>query len=72
MSANSARDACAVGYFIDDTTGSTETPILHWDGTSWSQVDSPNRSINTELDGVSADSAPDAWAAGHYAHYTQE
>jgi hypothetical protein len=43
--------------------------ILHWNGTKWAQVTSPNPSTNANfLNGVSADpaSAKDAWAVGWY------
>src|SRR5262249_47180286 len=42
--------------------------ILHWNGTAWSQVASPNPGSGgfDPLTGVSADSATDAWAAGLY------
>jgi hypothetical protein len=66
VSATSATDAWAVGDYKDDTTGALDTLILHWDGTSWSQVTSPNPSQHRQwLGGVSADSATDAWAVGY-------
>jgi hypothetical protein len=40
--------------------------IVHWDGTSWSIVASPNPSMNTSsnLEGIAAVSANDIWAVG--------
>jgi hypothetical protein len=75
VSARSAADAWAVGYFISPTTGAAETLVLHWNGTSWSKVASPNPAgtssgDNNALNGVSADSASDAWAVGHYENST--
>ncbi|MBA3552435.1 MAG: hypothetical protein H0W27_06160 [Actinobacteria bacterium] len=67
VSALSATDAWAVGQSFDPLTGEYDTLILHWDGTSWSQVESPNPSSTlNELNGVSALSATDAWAVGRY------
>ncbi len=67
VSALSATDAWAVGQSFDPLTGDYDTLILHWDGTSWSQVQSPNPSSTlNELNGVSALSATDAWAVGRY------
>jgi hypothetical protein len=67
VSAVSATDVWAVGNFVDDKSGATDTLILRWDGTAWSQVASPNPSstYNT-LWGVSAVSKTDAWAVGDY------
>jgi hypothetical protein len=55
VSAVSPTDAWAVGDSLDLTTPVHETLILHWNGTRWSHVKSPNPSsaVNT-LTGVSA------------------
>jgi hypothetical protein len=72
VSARSATDASAVGNYTNATTGATETAALHWNGTKWKQVASPNpggTTSNTDfnyLQGVSADSVTDAWAVGIY------
>ena len=69
VSANSATDAWAVGYYINPTTFANETLVLHWNGTEWSKVASPNpggTSANDALSGVSANSAIGAWAVGGY------
>ena len=72
VSANSATDAWAVGYYFNPTTGAGETIVLRWNGTSWSKVASPNPGGTTNssdyssLTGVSAGSATDAWAVGDY------
>ena len=67
VSAVSPTDAWAVGDSSDLTTPVHETLILHWNGTRWSHVKSPNPSsaFNT-LTGVSAVSPTDAWAVGLY------
>ena len=46
-----------------------KTLVLHWNGTSWQRVASPNplTAISSSLGGVSARSATDAWAVGQSA-----
>src|SRR5947207_423331 len=58
----SACDAWAVGF--GSGGGSNQTLILHWDGTSWQQVTSPNPAHDNALTAVAATSASDAWAVG--------
>ena len=61
VSALSASDAWAVG---SDNSG---TLVLHWNGTAWAQVPSPNPGIgHSALSGVDALSPSDAWAVGSY------
>jgi hypothetical protein len=70
VSAVSATDAWAVGYY-DNSSGVGDTLILHWNGTAWSKVKSPNPSSTSNvLSGVSAVSATDAWAVGDYQNNT--
>lgn len=62
----SANDIWAVGY-RGGTNNETplETFILHWDGTRWIQVPSPNISgVANQLFGVTAIAANDIWAVG--------
>jgi len=67
VSAVSRTDAWAVGATYDKSTNVTSTLILHWNGTAWSQVKSPNPSAGYNvLEGVSAVSSTDAWAVGNY------
>jgi hypothetical protein len=40
--------------------------ILHWNGRTWSKVAAPRPGQFSELNGVVASSATDAWAAGEY------
>jgi hypothetical protein len=76
ISAHSATDAWAIGWYENSTTAATETLVLHWNGTSWSKVTSPNPggassgSETSVLNGVSARSAADAWAVGYYINPT--
>jgi hypothetical protein len=41
VSAVSASDAWAVGYYVDNGTNTDHTLILHWNGTAWSRVKAP-------------------------------
>ncbi len=69
VSADSASDAWAAGYYVSNRTH--KTLILHWNGTAWSQVPSPSPSSNSnQLSGVSAVSGSDAWAVGYYNNTT--
>ena len=55
----------AVGFYrgIDQKTSKTLT--LHWDGTQWSVVTSPNKGTNNnQLLGVTSASGKDVWAVG--------
>jgi uncharacterized membrane protein len=66
VAALSANDAWAVGY-RGGTQNETplETLILHWDGTSWRQVASPNVPAGAnQLSGITAISPNDIWAVG--------
>lgn len=77
----SRRDAWAVGHACKrihagpEDTERCRTLTLHWDGRRWLRVTSPspsssvvaiNSGIVNELNGVSAVSATNAWAVGHY------
>jgi hypothetical protein len=61
VAAIAANDVWAVGR-----TGSS-TLTIHWDGTGWSHVPSPNLSTGRSfLFGVDAVAADDVWAVGYY------
>ncbi len=64
----SASNVWAVGEYFDDTAGVTKTLIVHWDGSAWTQVPSPNVSGASQnvLGAVRATSATDAWAVGSF------
>jgi membrane peptidoglycan carboxypeptidase len=74
VTTESTTDAWAVGYDVNPTTGATVTLIVHWNGTSWSRVASPNPGGRTsssnynKLFGVSALSSTDAWAVGYFSN----
>jgi hypothetical protein len=38
--------------------------ILHWDGTTWSEVPDPRQGLPSDLRDVDAVSAADLWAVG--------
>jgi hypothetical protein len=61
--ATSADDVWAVGYYVDND-GNAHTVALHWNGTAWSRVATPNPGNDSELSGVAATSADNAWAVG--------
>jgi hypothetical protein len=67
VSAVSRTDVWAAGYYAD-ATGSPLGLIEHWNGRSWTQVatPAPANGYAVELESVSARSASDVWAAGHY------
>jgi hypothetical protein len=65
VSCPSASDCWAVGYYLSGVF--FQTLIEHWDGASWTIVDSPNvNEINNVLYSVSCVSSSDCWALGHY------
>jgi hypothetical protein len=67
VSATSAKNAWAVGKFINGTGVIVDTLILHWNGRTWHKVPSPSPSqVGSVLLGVRALSANRAWAAGGY------
>ena len=64
ISGVSASDLWAVGFYVDNN--GYETLILHWNGSTWSQVASPAG----DLAGVTAISSNDVWAVGENSGYT--
>ena len=60
----SPRNAWAVGLSFASDTGPSQTLILHWNGTAWKRVKSPNRRGENFLQGVAATSTRNAWAVG--------
>lgn len=62
VGADSPGDAWAVGNSID-SHGIESAVALHWNGTQWARATVPT-ATNSELGGVTARSASDAWAVG--------
>lgn len=68
VAATSGSNAWAAGSSFD-SSGISHTLILHWNGHAWSKVASPNPGGASGFDflnGVTATSASNAWAAGSY------
>jgi hypothetical protein len=64
VAATSASNAWAVGSY-DNSSSDSQSLILHWNGTTWKKVPSPDPSTQfTVLYGVTAMSATNAWAVG--------
>src|SRR5207247_1192014 len=64
VDAVSANDVWAVGEYA---SGVSSTLALHWDGSAWSQVPTPNGGHGyNQLLGVTAIAATDGWAVGFY------
>ncbi|HEY1915921.1 MAG TPA: hypothetical protein VGH27_10145 [Streptosporangiaceae bacterium] len=65
MDAQSAKNIWTVGLYLT-STGAGETLTEHYNGTTWSIVDSPNvnGATDNQLTGVAAPSANVAWAFG--------
>jgi hypothetical protein len=69
VAATSATDAWAVGKYHNHAARQDQTLIEHWNGTTWTQVPSPNPSpprSSNQLTAVAATSASNAWAVGKY------
>jgi hypothetical protein len=67
VAAISPTDVWAVGYY--DTGSGRRTLALHWNGSSWSIISSPNAGAATSsntLRGVAAAASYDVWAVGDY------
>jgi glucose/arabinose dehydrogenase len=61
-------DVWAVGNFKPTSSGNAQTLVLHWNGSAWSRVPSPNADPATLnfLRGVTAVAPDDVWATGYY------
>ncbi len=66
----SPTDIWAVGSYSNPDGSTIKGLILHWNGTRWLQSPSPNPGNFTQLTGVRAVSANDAWAVGNYSSAT--
>jgi hypothetical protein len=65
--ATSPTNIWAVGYYININGHPLQTLVLHWNGTAWSLVASPNPAGGfNELSNVAATSPSNAWAVGFY------
>jgi hypothetical protein len=68
VTAISANDVWAVGYYYNQSVFRYNTLTLHWNGVAWSAISSPNNDPRQEnrLTGVTALAANDVWAVGHH------
>jgi len=67
VAASGPNDVWAVGYYYPCYGCVSLSLTLHWDGTQWAIVPSPNVGSSTNyLYGVTVLSTTDAWYAGHY------
>lgn len=61
----STDDVWAVGWYHTRRQGHSKTLIIHWDGSSWSLVSSPNVPGHlNELRAITATGPDEAWAVG--------
>lgn len=66
VSAVAARNVWAVGRF-NNALDIPQTLIVHWDGSTWNEIASPNVGVSTNvLNAVSAVSATNVWAVGQF------
>lgn len=66
VSAASAQDIWAVGFYSNSFGGAVLTLVEHWNGRQWSVVASPNANMTSNhLVAVSVVSAKDVWAVGN-------
>lgn len=61
-----ANDCWAIGYSVDGSGSQYTTLAIHWNGSAWSTVASPNDPASTvnQLFGVACTSANACWAVG--------
>src|SRR5205807_1107754 len=67
VSAVSSNDVWAVGTYHTWYTSTYTSMTMHWDGSSWTMVSSPNvpNMQATALTSVTAISSSDVWAVGY-------
>ncbi|MGN6167796.1 MAG: hypothetical protein ACTHQQ_06445 [Solirubrobacteraceae bacterium] len=68
VAATSATNAWAVGFYANVPGGAGRSVVERWNGKAWKVVPSPNPggSTDTELNGLAAISATNAWAVGYF------
>jgi len=67
VTAIAPNDVWAVGYYWDNPSSSNnQTLAMHWDGTQWTIVSTPNTTRETSFFAVDALSSNDVWAVGEY------
>jgi hypothetical protein len=68
ITAVSTNDVWAAGAVETGVSSNTDTLIMHWNGTEWSVIPSPNGNPNgrNKLNAIAAVAANDIWAVGEY------
>jgi hypothetical protein len=64
----SGNDVWAVGMYGDTGVGIGRTLTLKWNGTTWSQVASPNPGTSVNILNAATGSGNDVWAVGEYSN----
>jgi hypothetical protein len=68
--AYAADDVWAVGYYKDTGTNANKTFTVHWNGSNWSTISSPNSaqvgSTNNVLNAVVKSPSGEVWAVGYF------
>lgn len=77
IAAVSASDVWAVGDYFNSITFASQALALHWNGTRWSIVPSPNfastsQTFENDLYGVAAVSSNNVWAVGYYTNTSDQ
>jgi len=65
VTAIAPNDVWAVGWYWSQTSNN-RTIAMHWDGTQWTIVPTPNPGAETTFFAVDAISSNDVWAVGEY------
>ena len=69
VAAVSVNDVWAVGSYNNSDRTLSQTLTMHWDGTRWTVVPSPNKDVgNNKLTAVSGTSTSDVWAVGTFSN----
>jgi hypothetical protein len=65
VSGVASEDVWSVGVNYQGYGIESETVTEHWDGQTWTRVDSPNVEVGNNLTGVAAVASDDVWAVGY-------
>ena len=69
VAAASSTDVWAVGDYNPTSNGPTQTLAFHWNGTGWTQVQTPSPgSFANQLNAIDVVSSNDVWAVGVYSN----
>src|SRR5262249_32979757 len=66
----SSDDVWAMGYYLNNGEVPGHTLVMHWDGSAWSYIPSPDPGAwGNEFFGAAAVSGQDVWAVGDWFDY---